>query len=99
MRRWTGGVLATWLAIVWLISLEVHQTAASDSSRQLTRLNYGVTFTPVRSVKLVTELWSHLFDLHLPQLPEVNVNFNLPFCDNATSNIQQQRGRQLCDSN
>ena len=99
LRRWTGGVLATWLAIVWLISLEIHQSAASDSSRQLTRLNYGVTFTPVRSVELVTELWSHMFDLHLPELPEVNVNFNLPFCDNVTLNIQQQKGKQICDSN
>ena len=83
MRRWRGGVLTTLLVIAWLISLEVHQTAASDSSRQLTRLNYGATFTPVRSVKLVTEVWSHLFDLHLPELPKVSVNF-MPYCDNIT---------------
>jgi len=98
LRRWRGGVLTTLLVIAWLISLEVHQTAASDSSRQLTRLNYGATFTPVRSVKLVTEVWSHLFDLHLPELPKVSVNF-MPYCDNITSNIQQKRGKQICDSN
>ena len=45
-----GRVLTTLLVIAWLISPAVHQTAASDSSRQLMRLNYGVTFTPVRSI-------------------------------------------------
>jgi len=92
-------VLTTLLVIAWLISLAVHHTAASEPSRQLTRLNYGVTFTLVRSVKLVTDVWSHLFDLHLPELPEVNVNINLPYCDNVTSSVQQEKWKQICDSN
>jgi len=80
-------VLTTLLVIAWLISLAVHHTAASELSRQLTSLNYGVTFTPVRSVKWVTDVWSHLFDLHLPEVTEVNVNINLPYCDNVTSSV------------
>jgi len=90
-----GRVLTTLLVIAWLISPAVHQTAASDSSRQLMCLNYGVTFTPVRSIKLVTNVWSRLFDLHLPELPQVNVNFNLAYCDNATSNVQQKDGNRF----
>ena len=92
-------MLTTMIVIVWPISLAVHQSDASDSSRQLTRLNYGVTFTPVRSVRLVTDVWSHLFDLHLPELPEVNLNFNLPYCDTVTSSSRQERGKHICDSN
>jgi len=34
---------------------------------QFAHLNYGVTFSPICSVKLVLDIWSHNFDLHLPE--------------------------------
>jgi len=47
-------------------------------------LNYGVIFSPVRTVKLVSGTWSHIFDLHLPDLTLGNLHLQLPYCNNAT---------------
>jgi len=44
----------------------------SETNQEVTRLNYGVIFTPVRLVTLVSDVWSHIFDLHLPNVPVID---------------------------
>jgi len=35
----------------------------------INRLNYGVWFTPVRTVRIVTDVWMQVFDVPLPDVP------------------------------
>jgi len=92
-------VLTPLLVILLIAPYVVQDIAASVSSRQLTRLNYGVVFSPIRKVKLVSDIWSHIFDLHLPDLSPGNLHLQLPHCDNATSNVQQERTKRICEHN
>ena len=71
----------------------VQDVAASVSTRQVTHLNYGVIFSPVRRVKLVSDFWSHTFDLILPDTTPGNLHLQLPYCSNATSNVMQEKKR------
>jgi len=70
------------------------------STRQVSRLNYGIIlFSPVRRVQLVSDVWSHIFDLHLPDMTPGNLHITLPHCDNATSNAAQERAQRICVNN
>jgi len=71
----------------------------SEIFQQVTRLNFGVVFTPVRSVTLVTDVWSHIFDLHLPNVTRRDQGFRLPYCENATSTEEQTMMKQTCERN
>jgi len=71
----------------------------SEIFQEVTRLNFGVVFTPVRSVTLVTDVWSHIFDLHLPNVPSRDQDFRLPYCENATSTEEQTMMKQTCERN
>jgi len=42
---------------------------ASRDYDYISRLNYGVWFTPVRTVKMVTDIWMQVFDVPLPDVP------------------------------
>ena len=42
---------------------------ASRDYDYVSRLNYGVWFTPVRTVQLVTDIWMQVFDVPLPEVP------------------------------
>ena len=69
-----------------------HFVENSEIYNEVTRLNYGVIFTPVRLVTLVSDVWSHVYDLQLPDIPVVDHELNLPHCDNATT-------QQTCERN
>ena len=58
----------------------------SETFQEVTRLNYGVVYTPVRLMTLVSDEWSHIFDLHLPNVTTVDPELELPQCDAAISN-------------
>ena len=100
MRRlWANGGLTPLVVILLLSPFLVQHIAASVSFRQVTWLNYGVIFTALRTVKLVSDTWSHVFDLHLPHFATSNPRFQLPHCNNATSNAEQARLRRTCERN
>ena len=63
--------------------------------REVTRLNYGVVFTPARLVTLVSDVWSHIFVLHLPNVPVVDQEFDLPHCGNMSTQQICERNRQV----
>ena len=42
---------------------------ASSDYDYISRLNYGVWFTPVRTVKMVADIWIQVFDVPLPDVP------------------------------
>ena len=71
----------------------------SETFQEVTRLNYGVVYTPVRLVTLVSDEWSHIFDLHLPNVTTVDPELELPQCDAAISNDAQNRTKQTCERN
>ena len=71
----------------------------SVTFQKVTRLNYGVVYTPVRLVTLVSDEWSHIFDLHLPNVTTVDPELELPQCDDAISNDAQNRTKQTCERN
>ena len=92
--------MTLWVVIVLFFPLTVQGSMAS-ASQQVTRLNYGVTFTLVRQVKVVSDLWIHVFDLHLPEpiLRRPDLRIHVTRCDNATSNEEQVRRHVLCEQN
>ena len=90
-------MLTSLLVILLLTPFTVQQIAAS--SRQVSRLNYGILFSPVRRVQLVSDVWSHIFDIHLPDITPGNLHLTLPHCDNATSNAAQERAERICVNN
>ena len=48
----------------------VTKVEASESEYDyISRLNYGVWFTPVRTVTMVTDIWMQVFDVPLPDVP------------------------------
>jgi len=96
---WTSGVLTPLLVIFFITLYIVQHSDATVSSRQVTRLNYGVIFSPVHTVKLVSGTWSHIFDLHLSNLTPGNLHLQLPYCNNATSNVEQERRKTICEQN
>ena len=97
MRLWTGAGLTTLLVMLLISPFLVHHVGASVLKlRHVTRLNYGVLFTPVRVTKLMSDSWVHVFDLHLPQISLEDPPFRLTHCDNATSNVEQQMLRRIC---
>ena len=65
-----------------------------ENFREVTRMYYGVVFTPVRYVSVITDVWSHVFDLHLPNVTAVEHEFHLLHFNNATSNVQQKAKKQ-----
>ena len=44
---------------------------ASSEYDYINRLNYGVWFTPVRTVRIVTDVWMQVFDVPLPNVPVI----------------------------
>ena len=42
---------------------------ASRDHDYVSRLNFGVWFTPVRTVQMVTDIWIQVFDVPLPEVP------------------------------
>jgi len=96
---WTSGVLTPLLVIFLITPYIAQHIDATVLSWQVTRLNYGVIFSPVRTVKLVSGTWSHIFDLHLPDLTPGNLHLQLPYCNNATSNVEQERRKTICEQN
>jgi len=73
-----GSVLANLLVILLVTPFIVQKIAASITIWQVSRSNYGVLFSPVRKVKLVLDMWSHIFDLHLLDLTPGNLHLQLP---------------------
>ena len=47
----------------------------------------------------MSDVWSHIFDLHLPDMTPGNLHITLPHCDNATSNAAQERAQRICVNN
>ena len=47
---------------------------ASRDHDYVSRLNYGVWFTPVRTVQMVTDIWMQVFDVPLPEVPILQDN-------------------------
>ena len=70
-----------------------------ENFREVTRMNYGVVFTPVRLVTVVTDVWSHVFDLSLPNVTAVEPEHHLLHCNNLTSSAQQIAKKETCESN
>jgi len=70
-----------------------------ENFEEVSRMNYGVVFTPVRLVTVVTEVWSHVFDLHLPNVTTSAPEFHSLYCENATSNAQQIEEKETCERN
>jgi len=58
-----------------------------------------VIFSPVRRVKLVSDFWSHIFDLLLPDTTPGNLHLQLPYCSNATLNVMEERRKRICEHN
>jgi len=92
-------VLTSLLVILLITPFIVQDVAASVSTRQVTRLNYGVVFSPVRRVKLVSDFWSHIFDLLLPDTTPGNLHLQLPYCNNATRNEMEEGRKRICEHN
>ena len=90
LSRWPSGTML--IFIMLFTPLLGHFVEDSEMYNEVTRLNYGVIFTPVRLVTLVSDVWSHVFDLQLPDIPVVDHELNLPHCDNATT-------QQTCEPN
>ena len=89
MRFLNSGVMTSLVVIVLLTPFTVQGIVASVSSRQITHLNYRVTFSPTRKVKLVSDIWSHIFDFHLPDMISSNLDMELPHCEDITTNAYQ----------
>ena len=94
---WHNGVL--FLIIIMTSPFVVQCVDDSETIRQITRLNYGTVFSQTRSVRLVSDVWSHVFDLHLPDITSSGQLFQVPFCDNATSNENQEMIKRTCERN
>ena len=54
--------------VCFLIGGFMKVKASSDYDYR-SRLNYGVQFTPVRTVNMVTDIWIQVFDVPLPDVP------------------------------
>jgi len=87
------------IVILFVTPFIIQEIDASITIRQVSRLNYGVLFSPVRKVKLVSDIWSHIFDLHLPDITPANLHLQLPHCDNATLITAQERANRICENN
>ena len=94
---WHNGVLL--LVVLMTSPLLVHgfDGSETDTFQEITRLNFGVVFKETRSAHLVCDTWSHIFDLRLPDIITENARFEIPRCDNATSNEEQDRIKRTCE--
>jgi len=70
LSRWPSGTML--IFIMLFTPLLGHFVEDSEIYNEVTRLNYGVIFTPLRLVTLVSDAWSHVFDLQLPDIPVVD---------------------------
>ena len=95
--HWHNGVLL--LIFLMTSPFVVHGFDGSETFQEITRLNYGVVFREIRSVHLVCDTWSHIFDLQLPDIITDNARFEIPRCDNSTSNEEQDRIKRTCERN
>jgi len=92
--------LTTILVILFVSPFFVQEIDASVTlSRQVSRLSYGVLFSPVRKVKFVSDIWPHIFDLHLPDLTSGNLDSRIPHCGNSSTNTEQQMAQTICEHN
>ena len=92
-------MLTSLLVILLITPFIVQDVAALVSTRQVTRLNYGLLFSLVRRVKLVSDFWSHIFDLLLPDTTPRNLHLQLPYCSNVTLNVMEERRKRICEHN
>ena len=55
--------------------------------------HYGVWFTPVRTVRMVTDIWMQVFDVPLPEVPEMHddIRHAANLTPNCTDNMPIRR--------
>jgi len=61
-----GSRCAFTFMLVCLVIGGFTEVEASSAYDYISRLNYGVWFTPVRTVRVVTDIWMQVFDVPLP---------------------------------
>ena len=68
-----------------------------EASRDYDYLNYGVWFTPVRTVRMVTDIWMQVFDVPLPEVPILHDDISdaANHTPNCTGNMPVRR-RMRC---
>jgi len=66
---------------------------ASSDYDYISRLNYGVRFTPVRTVRMVTDVWMQVFDVPLPDVPVMHddIRHAANHTPNCTGNLPLRR--------
>jgi len=66
---------------------------ASRDYDYISRLNYGVWFTPVRTVRMVTDIWMQVFDVPLPDVPVMqdDIRHAADYTPNCTGNMPARR--------
>ena len=72
----------------------VTKVEASESEYDyISRLNYGVWFTPVRTVTMVTDIWMQVFDVPLPDVPVMydDIRHAADHTPNCTGNMPVRR--------
>jgi len=60
---------ATTISFLLLLSVAVTMASTQHINREgvFARLNYGVIFRPQQTIRLVTEEWTHVFIMQLPE--------------------------------
>ena len=96
-RLLTNGSKLTFAFMMVCFFIGGFTVEASRDYDYLSRLNYGVWFTPVRTVRMVTDIWMQVFDVPLPEVPILHndIRYAANFTPNCTGNMPVRR-RMRC---
>lgn len=87
MRRWV------WWAIIACQLFVISGQPSDLSDSTILRHNWGVIMEKVKSVKVATEYWSHVFVVELPSVPIPESNEQIQTCEQLT---HEQPGSVSC---